>query len=314
MVQASYGMVRVSAIVSLLAAAAMGQTLARVDERSEIQPPGCLFVPPTWYGSLLHGCDANESSTPVLWTMDHTGRKEESYFKIPDASHILIRGLSSAPDGTIAIAGGVADGNGVWEGFVARISPGHEATAITRTGPFKPDVVTIASDGVIWAIGWEMGENDRALYNILKRYSPGGKLLTSQAIGGKGSRNIPFDAASNSVLRASKDRVGWLTAGFEYREYSLDGKLMNRFSGPPWDEKSYLGDTTLVLGDDLSVFLAGQNKIWTLDRVQGVWAPISIEGKQPGRRILYGLDGDQLVTGETTENRGFVIVHWELTK
>jgi hypothetical protein len=41
------------------------------------------------------------------------------------------------------------------------------------------------------------------------------------------------EADSPSRLVSSNDRVGWMTNGSEYIEFSLDGTILQRFDGPP---------------------------------------------------------------------------------
>jgi len=71
-------------------------------------------------------------------------------------------------------------------------------------------------------------------FNIIRRYDKTGILLSTLNV--KNAICDPRlmgdgDADSASRLLASKDRVGWLTSGYEYIEFSLDGEIRDRLLG-----------------------------------------------------------------------------------
>jgi hypothetical protein len=295
----------------LAAGLAAGQVLyTRVSDRPEIQDGIASGI---WNGHFLISIEKDHTSAPIVRTLDGSSRKEEIRFPIPDAAIVRISSFAGASDGTIAVAGTTNDG----KGFIGIIPAGRGDNMIIRPEKYRPSVITIAPNGVIWTIGGQTDPDkpDKHWFNVLKRFSPSGKLLSSEALKVFGEPNYPIDAATGSFLRSSRDRVGWLTTGKAgYLEFSLDGQVTNRFSGPPLG-KDYPGIVNLALGDDLEVVVGASNqrKIWTLDRVKSLWNPAQFEGEPLAYPIVYGFEGDQLVMGGTSKNRGFLLVRFSVT-
>jgi len=304
-------MLRRLGIVVMAAGLVTGQiVLTRVSERPEIQEGISSAI---WNGSFLIGVGMNMTSAPIIWTLDGSSRKDEFHLSIPDAVNIRVGGFAGASDGTLVAAGRGVTG-GARYGFVAIIPPGRGSNTILRTDSYTPQVVTIAPDGVIWTIGDQV-EEKKSWCNVLKRFSPLGKLLSSEVLRVRGSPNVPPDAAEGSYLRSSRDRVGWLTKGGEYLEFSLDGRETNRFPAPPfW--KEYAGVTNIALSDDFGVVAGAGNlrKAWTLDRMKRIWSPVQVSGDPFNSGLVFGFDGDQLVMGAYSKNQGFLVVHLSVAR
>lgn len=301
-----------SVLASIIIAAlpAKSQTvLTPVFERTEIYREGMTRA--GWNGNVLIGMEKNQSSSPIIWTLGRSGNKEEITYSIPGAATVWIENLAGSSDGTIVAVGMSHGHDGQRAGFVGIIAPDRGKTTIVPTTPYIPSVVTIAPDGVIWTVGGQFVD-EKPTHNILKRFSGSGKLLSSEIVKVRAG-NVP-DVASNSSLRASKDRVGWLTSGPEYLEFWLDGHETNRFPGPPW-EKTFYSFATLALRDDYQVVAADMNMrmMWTLDRVKRDWNPVQVAGESLRVGNLFGFDGDQLVVGSHSKDRGFLLVHFVLS-
>jgi hypothetical protein len=295
-------------IIFFVAGLVSGQTvLTRVSERPEIlhqsNSGGAGLV---WNGHLLIYAENNYNSSPILWTLDASGNPEEIRFSMPDAAIISMRSLAGAADGTLAVVGGAMGNGGSRWGFVAIVPPNRGSNIVVRDDAYRPQEATIAPDGVVWTIGDQI-EGEYKGRQVLKRYSGSGKLLTSQIVNA-----APGNPGSPGVLRSSRDRVGWLTSGHEFIEFALDGHETKRFPGIPLGPKEYGGFMTLALSDDFGVIAQAGNsgKIWTLDRMKKVWNAATVSGDSLGLwSVVYGFDGDQLVVGTTTKERGFLIVH-----
>lgn len=298
-------------IAILAAGLAAGQVLyTRVSDRPEIRHDGITSA--IWDGHALIGVEKNRTSAPIVWTLDGSSRKDETRFPIPDAAAVNISSFAGAPDGRIALAGfTMSDG----KGFIGIIPFGRGDNVIIRPEGYRPAVITIAADGVIWTIGIQkdLEVPNKTWFNVLKRFSPSGKLLSSEALKVFGAPNDPIDAATGSVLRSSRDRVGWLTSKSQYLEFDLIGMGTNRFPGPAMG-KDYPGVVNVALGDDFEVVVGASNqrKIWTLDRVKGVWNPARFEGEPLGYGMVYGFEGDQLVMGGMSKDRGFLLVRFSV--
>jgi hypothetical protein len=290
-------------IMVAAAGLASGQTvLTRVSERPEIlHEDNSRRFGPIWNGNVLIGIEKNGSSAPIVWTLDRSSTLEEIHFSIPEADYIGVSRLAGSADGAIAVAGGAIGNDGTRFGFIGIVPPSRGNSMVVRTDSYSPDLVTIASDGVIWAIGQQV-DGKKVINNVLKRFSRSGKLLTSEAL------KVGADPFKPSSLRSSRDRVGWLKGGSEYLEFSLDGTIASRFPGPPLGADDYpMFD--LALGDDFGVIANATygRKIWTLDRLRRVWNPVQVSGEPVG--LVYGFEGDQLVVGAWSKDRGFLLVH-----
>jgi hypothetical protein len=284
---------------------AAGQTLTLTFDRPEVVPHGVsIFVRPIWSGPFLVGADLNDSSSPIIWTLDRGGRKEEIRFSIPEAANVLIYNLAASADGTIVAAGHASDAHGMRFGFIATIPRDRQNIGIVRDDLFRPELATVTPDGVVWVIGAQLQEDKNThVGNVLKRYSPSGKLLTSRRADGGECHRL------NCYLRGGKERVGWFQQS-GYTEFSLDGTVISRFPAPPWGNK--YPQPMFAMNDNLQAVatdLGSSRPMWMLDRIKRVWNPITTDEACP---MLLGFDGPQLVLQHSTKDRGVVLAHYLL--
>jgi hypothetical protein len=179
---------------------------------------------------------------------------------------------------------------------MATIPKGRHSSGILRDEAFSPRHVAVTSDGVIWVIGTQYKPTYYS--DVLRRFSPSGKLLTSQIVTQEG-RGL--------MLRAAGDRVGWLLDK-AYIEFALDGSIMNHFPAPPGGR--YASGFVLAIRPDLQTVAqtrARQDAYWSLDRATRTWNKFDADGR------LMGFDGDQLVLAHDTPDRGLVLAHYFLT-
>jgi hypothetical protein len=137
--------------------------------------------------------------------------------------------ISASRAGEIAVIGSAYTSDGRGTTFVGRILADRQHQTITRVWPYCPMAVTFAADGTIWTIGHLKDDANTTIraYSVLRRFDASGKML--------GSTNVSLAERTTqglSHLRSSPDRVGWLTHGLEYIEFSLDGNEIARYDGP----------------------------------------------------------------------------------
>jgi hypothetical protein len=267
---------------------------------------------PRWDGHMLLGLELNRTSTPIIWTMDENGRKEEVPFSIPEAGQLLVSNIAGSPDGTLVLGGSALSTDSRGWGFLGIISPDHAQKTIVRTAPFIPEAIAIAADGVIWSIGWRISDSERT-YNVLARFDKSGKLLTQETMRVKVGQT--GDVSHGSTLKASKNRVGWFTAKFEYLEFSLDGKEVRRFDGPPWKADFALW-TTIALRDDGQVIASSEGpdrSMWILSHKNHSWTKLPLSDEAADRWAwVYGFDGDDLVLGVPGAGKAVTIVRYDV--
>ncbi len=278
------------------------------------------FVPawqasPQWSGKLLLQKQDDRTKSPLIDAVSLDGVRERIPFELPDAGLVQIDCMSGGADGSILV-GGVAlstDSRGAL--FLAWISPDRKRRTVIRTEPFRSMAVTVAADGTIWAAGlkWDNVNRVNIAQNVLQRYDVSGKLLTSVLVpAAKAFVPSLGDATMGSYLLASADRVGWLTSGLQYIEYSLDGQEIGRFDGPPGVSlgRPYVAlskDNHLVMGPVRSAAnAAGKPQVLELDRRGRTWAPVSMPDQVKGSvSYVRCFDGTTLVTAD-----GPGALHW----
>jgi hypothetical protein len=125
-------------------------------------------------------------------------------------------------------------------------------------------------------------------------------LSSMQVPQAKAGANFGDIADMVSSLVASKDRVGWMTNGCEYVEFSLDGAMLQRFDGPRETAWNNIRGVALSDGNDLVLSRAG-GAVLALDRTASSWVPVSIPGRKPGEDVrVLGFDGTTLVVRQDT--------------
>lgn len=79
---------------------------------------------------------------------DRNGRVVfNSTFTVPEADHTYVRGFSRGADGSVALCGLAFRNDGRGAPFLATISADGVSQQIIRTGPYVPNVMSVAPDG-----------------------------------------------------------------------------------------------------------------------------------------------------------------------
>jgi hypothetical protein len=268
---------------------------------------------PFWLGKFLVELEDPESKSPVFELTDHDGHKARVPLELPDT--VFIQGLrySAGADGSIVAIGTALRGKSSGACFIAWISPDRKRQTVIQAYPFVPEALEVAADGTIWSVG-TLFDDDRMKTmadNVIRRYDTSGKLLSSLTVTGlRSPREWPGDATMGSALRASRDRIGWFTAGNQYLELSLEGREMERFEGPPgWGAPSrdpsltYWVDGFALSSENQVVLTAvlakdeNSGRMVVLNRSARTWYPALLTGGDPSERHrLVGFDGVEMIT------------------
>ncbi len=282
-----------------------------------VRPDALLRARLDW--AMLTGIDVNKAAQVVLFAIPKDAPMERIRFEIPDAAYISVDEVAAAPGGGLAWSGACINADGQLGSYVAWTPSNRQAQSIVRTWPYVAHRLAVAPDNTIWTVGWvkDPETNDVNMkYNILKRFDTSGNVLGTFAADGRPGPNstLSGDATSASHLRASRDRIGWLTNGMEYFEFSLDGRGRNRFIGPPVAAPSAGTHLSLALSEDNQVLVGVDEPVrgakwslWSLDREKRAWVPIQLIGApHPGQGRLLGFDGPSvLVLDERWITRSF---------
>jgi hypothetical protein len=276
---------------------------------------------PRWAGKYLVEVQDIESTAPLFNLTDSRGYNERVTFQLPDTAYITALQYNIGADGSIAVIGAALNGKNGGAQFVAWISADRKRQTVIQAYPLVPMAVAVASDGAIWTAGTLFDDEKRAAieYDVIRRYSPSGNLLSSVPVPGLRPGRGAARAAGYSQLQASGDRVGWFTSGDQYVEFSLDGKEIGRFEGPPgWGEpgapmpESVFDRLAVSKGNQVVICGVSHDRnsmiLLTLDRRTQAWVPVSLPGEgTPYQGRLLGFDGMELVTQDAKDGGA---VHW----
>jgi hypothetical protein len=250
---------------------------------------------PAWSGGALVGVDFNRSKTPIVYAADREGRREEIGVDLPGAMTVFVRGAVSGSDGVMAVIGYEENADRAGH-FLVLISPDRQRRTVIQISPYVAQLVTIAGDGTIWTVGGLRSDvRDETKVNILKRYDTSGKELSSLHVRARARAGIWPDAVSSSYLVASRDRVGWFTNGCEYIEFSLDGREIERFDGPPGVGIKQVSGVGLDAENGFFVGRKGDHtfEVLALDRISRGWN-VSVRGTTGLTGAAAGIIGSGL--------------------
>ncbi len=257
---------------------------------------------PRWEGGRLVGYENNFTAGPILYTVDRTGRHEDTQFVLEGAASIIVLQVAASAKNEIAVVGDAVTSDLRGSTFLARLQPGGRSQIVTRTFPYAPKAVVFAPDDTIWTIGNQFTEDKSrdVAYHVLRRFDCNGKELSSRIL------NLPPGGTTDNVsyLGAAHDRIGWFTTSGLYIEFALDGKELARYDGPGGvdqsGDSSNWGNRSMALSEDGLVLVAvtrdKHTALYTLIRETRSWVKVERESRSQAPTMLLGFDGPNLVT------------------
>lgn len=262
-----------------------------------------------WSGGVLIAVQDRFSNGPGIRVIERDGRETARFtLELPGASHYKLydnTSVARGPDGTLAVTGHLCDDAGPTS-FLAILSPEGQTKSVARLKRFSPQSMTVAADGAIWVVGYEITDHpdDRDYsQHLIRRYSAEGKLVDS-FIPWSTVRTPPRThiAPMRSILASASDRVGWYAPSIQtYVEFSLNGSVINWTKTP---EHSTSEMISVGLCDDAGLFVsvarnAGQPtrpsswRIFALDRQGRTWVLLA---QQEKLGWFYGCDGARVAS------------------
>jgi hypothetical protein len=276
---------------------------------------------PKWSNGFLVAVQGDNTANPLIWLINRNGQQTVP-FTIPGARTMLLYDWDRGADGTIGMSGYAADSDGRFSAFIAFISPNEWESHVIRTLGYRPAKVAVAADGTLWASGCEYvisanGRPTSALIpgaGVIRHFDRSGKLLGAyipqSTVGG------PLILSSwQSGLRASRDRVAWLSVDGRFVEITLDGKVTTDMAVPvPGGESTEITGFALTDGGDAFISVVrpideDRNTpgeivaVYVLDRSSNNWKPV-LERTVSARNSLpvdddyghiYGVEENTLV-------------------
>jgi hypothetical protein len=287
---------------------------------------------PLWSGRALLAAEIPESRELVLEASTSDGRSEEVRFSDPDWGLLRVASLWGGEDGRIVLAGTGQTEPGVNSSFIGWISADRRERKIVKVEDYTIQVMTVGPSGVIWALGRKPAHApERPGLNVLLRFSPDGKLLTATYAKARGVGTmvdgVPVssqDVSGGSSLRASADRVAWLTAKDEYIEFDSSGTEITRLNGPQPAETWDLRDQAFSVSPANTVVISMPHSrrsgkatldVWMLDRVANEWVKSEpAEGSFPPGTRIYGFNDSDLMTSGHSPQTGSLLVRYRLSE
>jgi len=222
-------------------------------------------IVPEWDRSyLLH---REFDTDPALVTMyDRTGKKVLQARVVPqNAAKVSLIATGATHAGGILAAGGSIMTDGSGHRFIAKTDSAGRTVQLVDTGRFTTRRVCEASDGTVWALGYDLDIHDSpdADKNVLRHYSfEKGLLGTFVSLDSISKFPDDYSAIASpmkSYLRCGKDRVLiYLAPAAQYIEVDASTERLTRWSV---DMSSVVGSNTrgFAVTDEGRIFLAFVN-------------------------------------------------------
>lgn len=237
--------------------------------------------PGYWSHGTLIGIEDSGTDAPLIYLMDEDENAERYRFRIPGARFVYLKAVARFEDRTIVTVGRAGYPEGKWDAFVAVVPPDRKSKTVISTWPWTPEAVALTPGGTIWTAALVAGRGE------FRAFEPKGKLLRSFVVSLR-----PNTTASE--LRASADRIGWLTNQNEYFEFSFAGAIIDRFDGPPIARR---GRPAFALGEANQLAMRGNpGELWMFDRAARTWVPVELLDARPWSHLL-GIDDGFLLVG-----------------
>src|SRR5258708_8980009 len=277
-----------SILFATISVPASSQTLVLTHEseyQTHFQRPYSTSFGLSWEVNAYLCLEGHRTDVPVILRVKEDVDRID--FSIPNARYLSVTGLAATRDGSFAAVGNHLDNDGKISSFLVKIPSDRKENLVVHLQPYEPEAVTIAPDGGMWTVG-RVWYRERLLspteFNILKHFDSSGKLLTTKIVQAQGRSRYGRDAATNSFLRATKDRVMWLTNANGLIEFGAGGTELNRFDPPPGPDPGVFG-STFAVSEDNDVLVGKRDgnhlKGWRLDRAKRAWD----EGQVAGAKL-----------------------------
>ena len=217
------------------------QTLVSLSEpiRATLYPEvicaHCII--PEWdRGYLLHREFDKDAALVTMY--DRTGLKVLEARIVPeDTAKVSVSATAATHAGGILAAGGGTMTDGSSQRFIAETDPAGRIVQSVHTGRFTTRHVCEASDGTVWALGFDLDIHNSldADKNVLRHYSFEKGLLGSfvslDSISKSPDAYSQISIPGRSCLRCGKDRVSvYLGPAAQYIEVDTSSEKLTRWN------------------------------------------------------------------------------------
>lgn len=296
--------------LSVCALAANWPSSVRLDQDGTIRSPlHCKN------GYVLTVIFRPHQSSPHARRFNPDGTSTEIRVSLPDADSInFYSGSITDSTGRSVLAGLAVSADGRGAGVLTLVDEHGRMERVIRTNPFLIKEVSVASDGTIWGLGYDMEVGaGRQSAEMVHRYRQDGTLLgryvpRQEVVSKGGPRSHPANAGDAGTPRilASQDRIGiHLPEASTWMEFSLEGTLLAKdiispapTTGPDAGSDVYENTVMTVSGRVFSVSRSGaKTRLLELDRAAKKW--VVVPSIPRGALTACGCDGEQIVSRQT---------------
>jgi hypothetical protein len=292
---------------------------------------GCIV--PQWdRGYVLHHeIEKNaDPEHPMVAVFDRDGKRVlDGRIWAPGFASVTVRRLGATHGGgVLASAGGITT-DGLVEHFIARTDSSGRTTQAVRTHQFLVQQLCEASDGTVWALGYNWDRSEPADSNVLRHYSFErgllGSFLALDSISKASDAVLLIESPSSSYLRCGKDRVSlYFPSTADYVEVdSSTEKLVRWRVGPSSLTRDKATGFAVTEGGRIFASFVSVHDTFcdsslyelkpesgsfvvTLMPVDGASAVRNVNDDPPDGTFyrLWGADGDQLVVNRQGDRWG----------
>ncbi|HTS36334.1 MAG TPA: hypothetical protein VMH04_11715 [Candidatus Solibacter sp.] len=270
---------------------------------------------------ITYGTDSTSEATPdrpSVTLYDRSGKvAREAVVWFPDAYSVGINDAAVGKSGTLVVAAGARNQQGVIANFIAAIDTTGHMTNVIRTTPFLPIYVCAAEDGTVWSFGLDRDADGKRVKEsaMLRQYSFDkgqiNALLYQSALKSTGWELSRGRYPGEISLRCTSQRVGLYNAcAGQYVEIDLPtGRLTaSKVEPVPSPHDMHVTGFALTEAGDVFVSLWGRSgdsphsgifKLSFDAEHVGSWVPVANSSGPylhggPVERLL-GTDGTELI-------------------
>jgi hypothetical protein len=251
-------------------------------------------LPTVWSGDALLTADFNGSDLPVIQRLDRGRVLEKIPFAIPGSKSVRIEALAGWSDGRLAVIGSALHAKGKPWNFLTLIAADRQSAVAKDLENFFPKLIVVSPDGTVWVMGASREPQGTWYNNILRHYDKEGKPLDGRYF----YYQPTVDHVTGSVLRCSRDRLGWLTNTNEYMEITFQGEVTPAIAGPSHDGVGWEVGMSMSANNEVIITATRPSGwgVWRFDRSKSRWQPVELRSSETiDSPMTVGFDDDSLV-------------------
>jgi len=266
------------------------------------------------YGAFLYADTPPASLPPTFHVLGNDGALISSAtLSVPEAGSYWLADFDRSPDGTILFAGGSYSSAGEAVPLLVWISPDGQRQRVVSTAPYFPYSVSVAPDGTVWTLGYEMIDHTTKApgldpnAGVLRHFDRSGKLVQSVFPQAGFRTRKQLARITFGRIFATADRLYWFTAGSDevsYAEISTSTFSQETYPGVPvssgqgiYNQLRQIQGVTVTDNGTVYLSLWGYPATYVRDSGTKQWFPLQLTSgsKMLGKPRLIGANGNEVL-------------------